>query len=82
MYHMTFTYDSKGFILRKGKNEKSSYKWNEFSQVSLIRTEYGEFSIRLYRNKDDFFDLPVSKLKLDPFDFRFEVMQLVSAGKK
>lgn len=83
MYHMTFTYDKKGFTLKKGRNEEHGYKWGEFSKVSLIRTEYGDFSVRLYRNKeDDFFDLPVSKLKLNPFDFRFEAMQLVSASKK
>jgi len=81
IYHMYFTYDNKGFALKKGKKKENSYKWNEFSKVSLIRTEYGDFSVRLYRNEEDFFDIPASKLKLNPSDFRFEAMQLVSAGK-
>jgi len=81
IYHMTFTYDNRGFTLKKGKKEENSYKWNAFSKVSLIRTEYGDFSVRLYRNEEDFFDIPASKLKLNPSDFRFEAMQLVSARK-
>lgn len=83
MYHMAFTYDSKGFTLKKGKSVESSRRWREFSKVSLVRTEYGDFSVRLYQNAE-FFDLPASKLKLNPFDFRFEVMRFVSGseGKK
>lgn len=80
LYHMVFTFDSKGFTLRKGKREETSRQWNEFSKVSLVRTEYGDFSVRLYQNAD-FFDLPASKLKLNPFDFRFEVMRLTSSDE-
>jgi len=83
VYHMSLTYDNKGFTLKKGRSEETSHNWNEFSKVSLVRTEYGDFSVRLYQNAE-FFDLPASKLKLNPFDFRLEVMRLVSAsrGKK
>ncbi len=83
MYHMTLAYDDRGFTLKKGKSEETSRRWKEFSQVSLIRTEYGDFSIRLHQNSE-FFDLPASKLKLNPFDFRLEIMRLVSGseGKK
>jgi hypothetical protein len=80
MYHMVFIYDDKGFSLKKGKREESSHGWNEFSRVSLVRAEYGDFSVRLYHN-EEFFDLPASKLKLNPFDFRLEAMRLVSASK-
>jgi len=80
IYHMVFTYDDKTFMLRKGKKEEISHKWEEFSRVSIIRTEEGSLSLRLYRN-EEFFDLPASKLKLNPFDFRFEVMKLVSSDK-
>lgn len=81
IYHMVFIYDDKGFTLKKGKKEEDSHKWSEFSKVSLIRTEYGDFSIRLYRSEEDFFDIPASKLKLNPSDFRFKAMQWVSASK-
>lgn len=79
-YHMVFTYDKSGFTLKKGNGKENSYKWNEYSRISLVRGEEGDFSIRLYKNAD-FFDLPTSKLKLNPFDFRSEVMRLVSASK-
>jgi len=79
-YHMVFTYDDEGFTLKKGQGEEVKCNWNDFSQVSLFRTEYGELAIRLYAN-EEFFDLPASKLKLNPFDFRLEVMRLVSAGQ-
>jgi len=80
-FHMTLTYDNDGFTLRKGASEVTHRNWKDFSQVSLIRTEYGDFSVRLYQNAE-FFDLPVSKLKLDPFQFRFEIIKLVSAVQK
>lgn len=80
IYHMIFTYDDKIFTLKKGKKEEVSHTWKEFSRVSLIRTEEGNLSLRLYHNAE-FFDLPASKLKLNPFDFRFEVMKLVSSDK-
>ena len=79
MYHMVFTCDKNGFTLKKGNGKEASYRWKEFSKVSLVRTEQGDFSIRLYKNTD-FFDLPTSKLKLNPFDFRLEVMRSVSAS--
>jgi len=79
-YHMVFTYDDEGFILKKGEGEEVKHKWNDFSRTSLFRSEYGELAVRLYLN-EEFFDLPASKLKLDPFDFRIEVMKLISASK-
>lgn len=79
-YHMIFSYDEKGFILKKGEGNEVKHNWNDFKKLSLFRSEYGELSVRLYRDSE-FFDLPISKLKVNPFDFRFEVMQLVSVGK-
>ena len=78
IYHMVFTYDDKGFTLKKGSKEVTNHGWSEFSRVSLFRSEYGDVSVRLHRN-GEFFDLPASKLKLNPFDFRWEVMRFVSA---
>jgi hypothetical protein len=75
-YHIEFSYDDDGLQLKKGKGPPVIRKWNEFSQVSLIRNEYGEFKVGLYANEDRF-EIPVSKLKLEPFQFRFQVMDLV-----
>jgi len=80
LYHTVFTYDNEGFTLKKGRKDVNSYKWNEFSKVSLFRTESGELSVRLYRDSEHF-DLPASKLKLNPFAFREEVTEFVSVSK-
>jgi hypothetical protein len=80
LYHMAFTYDDEGFTLKKGRKEVNNHKWNEFSKVSLIRTESGELSVRLYHDSE-YFDLPASKLKMNPFTFRQEVTKLVSVSK-
>lgn len=77
---MVFTYDDEGFTLKKGKGEEVKRKWKDFSKVSLFRTEYGELAVRLYIN-EEFLDLPMSKLKLNPFDFRLEAMRFVSSSK-
>jgi len=76
-YHMEFSYDDVEFQLKKGKNPPVNHKWNEFSKVSLARNEYGEFRVRLYRNGDQV-EIPVSKLKLNPFEFRLQVIDFVA----
>jgi len=78
-YHIEFSYDDSGFRLKKGKAPPVEHTWNEFSQVSLARNDYGEFTVRLYGNEQQF-DIPVSKLRLDPFQFRFEVSRHVVRG--
>jgi hypothetical protein len=75
-YHIEFSYDDGGLKLKKGKGPPVVRKWNEFSQVSLIRNEYGEFKVGLYANAERF-EIPASKLKLEPFQFRLQVMDLV-----
>jgi len=79
-YHIEFSYDEAGFRLRKGKTPSVSHVWKEFSRVSLARNEYGEFRVRLYGSGDPF-EIPVSKLKLDPFRFRLDVMNLVAMSR-
>jgi len=76
-YHIEFSYDGDGFLLKKGKSPSIEHRWNEFSRVSLTRNDYGEFMVRLYGNEKQF-EIPVSKLKLDPFRFRFEVMSYLA----
>ena len=76
-YHIVFSYDDAGFKLRKGKNPPVAHRWSEFSKVSLARSEYNEFRVKLYNNGDAV-EIPTSKLKLDPFKFRFQVICLVT----
>jgi len=78
--HLEFSYDDRGFEIKKGRREVASHSWSEFSRVSLVRSETLEFSIRLYRD-GEFFEIPASRLKLDPFKFRFEVLTLLGVAK-
>lgn len=80
MDHLVFSYDDEGFALRKGTGSQVAHKWRDFSHFSLARTEHGEFSVRLYKD-DEYLDIPASKLKIDPFKFRYEVMNLVQSQK-
>jgi hypothetical protein len=76
-YHIELSYDDVGFQLKKGKGPSINHKWNEFSQVSLARIEYGEFMVMVHKNGDRL-EIPASKLKLDPFRFRLQVMEYVA----
>ena len=80
-YHIEFSYDEAGFQLKKGKAPPTKHTWNEFSQVSLSRNELGEFRVRLYGSAEPF-EIPVSKLRLDPFRFRLDVMNLVATSRR
>jgi hypothetical protein len=74
--HTILSYDQDGFHIQVGKNQASA-KWSDFSKVSLVHLGLGEFAVRLYRNGDDFFEIPASALKLNPHEFRFELIRLV-----
>jgi len=76
-YHIVFSYDAAGFKLRKGKNPPVGHQWSEFSKVSLARSEYNEFKVKLYSNGDAV-EIPTSKLKLDSFKFRLQIIDLVT----
>lgn len=79
-YHLVFSYDQNGFKLKQGNKEETSHKWSEFSKVSLVRTQQGDFSINLENGEP--FDLPASKLRLNPYDFRTEATKLIEANQK
>jgi len=79
-YHIEFSYDDEGFSLKKGKSHEVERKWGEFSRVSLFKSEYGEFIVRLYAQEEPF-EVPASKLKLDPFEFRSLVTGFVEKEK-
>lgn len=74
--HTIFSYDQDGFQIQVGKNQASA-RWSDFSRVSLVHLGLGEFGVRLYRDEDDFFEIPASALKLNPHEFRFELIKLV-----
>ncbi len=79
-YHIEFSFDDLGFKLGKGKAAPVSHTWREFSSVSLAKNEYGEFVLRLH-GADAPFEIPASKLKLNPFRFRSDVMKLVAVSR-
>ena len=76
-YHIMFSYNSTEFKLRKGKNLPIVHRWDEFSRATVTKGDYGDFYVRLYQGEDAF-DIPVSKLKLDPFSFRNEIAAYIS----
>ena len=75
-YHIEFSYDDDELQLKKGKNSPIIRKWKEFSQVSLVRNEYGEFKVKLHSNGGSF-EIPVSRLRMQPFQFRNQTIDLV-----
>lgn len=74
--HTILSYDHEGFQMQVGRNQVSG-RWSDFSIVSLVHLGFGEFTVRLYKNEDDFLEIPASALKLNPHEFRFELIQLV-----
>jgi hypothetical protein len=77
MRHTIFSYDQDGFEVRMGRRLASG-QWRDFSGVSLVHLGYGSFAVRLYKDQKASLDIPASSLRLDPSEFRFEVMRLVS----
>lgn len=71
--HFELSYDDSGFSLKRGKTVET-HRWREFHKVLLVRTD-GDFLVRLQDGES--VDLPVSKLKLDPFSFRMKTMGFV-----
>lgn len=74
--HTILSYDKEGFQMQVGK-DRAVAQWRDFSTISLFHRGLGEFTVRLYRNGEDFFEIPASALKLNPQEFRFELIQLM-----
>jgi len=72
------SYDDSGFSLKRGKTVETR-RWKEFHKVLLVRTD-GDFLVRLQDGES--FDLPVSKLKLDPFSFRMKTLGFVEESRR
>ena len=79
-YHLVLRYDDEKFSLLKGNVEERTYRWADFEKLSVATSEYGEFMIRLYGRDGQTVNIPVQKLKLDPFKFRPEVLRLLESS--
>jgi hypothetical protein len=77
MRHTVLSYDQDRFEIQFGRRQASG-RWLDFSGVSLVHLGYGSFAVRLYKDQEASLDIPASSLRLDPSEFRFEVMSLVS----
>ncbi len=80
-YHTTFSHDQEGFEIERGDSRLSA-RWRDYSRVSLVNLGLGEFAVRLYKDGDDFLQIPASSLKLDPSEFRFQVMEFVKGQER
>ena len=79
-FHCIFTYNEDSFSFRKGRGYLLEGRWSDFTLVSLARSGY-DFNIRLYKDEKEYVELPVSKVKLNPYDFRTKVTGFVSSRK-
>lgn len=76
-WHCIFTYDEKSFEFRTGRSEIIKGRWRDYPRVSLTRSSRYEFSVRLYEDEEEYVELPVHKVKLDPFEFRLKVFEFI-----
>jgi hypothetical protein len=81
-YHTVLAYDTDGFELQRGRLRIVG-QWREFSRVSLLHLGSGRFAVRLYRDESEQpVELPASALRLDPWGFRFEVLDLLDRPRR
>lgn len=80
LWHCVFTYDEESFEFRKGRSEVIKGKWRDYTKTSLSRSARYEFNIRLYEDEQKYIELPVHKVKLDPFEFRLKVFEFIKRG--
>ena len=79
-YHTVFSYDGQGFELTIGRRTLKE-EWKDFYQASLLHLGGGQLAVRLYKDEDEVVEIPVSALRLNPQEFRFQAMALVKGGK-
>jgi len=82
-YHLVFSYDGDKFILQVGRKILEN-GWAEFTTVSLYHPGRGDLFVRLYRDNGECVEIPASQIRLNPSEFRFEVMDLIekASGRK
>lgn len=78
-WHATLRYDGESFDLQVGSRQFSG-AWRDYQRVSLLHLGYGNFAVRLYKDDEDFVEVPATDLHLDPSAFRFEAMRLIGVG--
>jgi hypothetical protein len=78
-YHTVFSYDESGFDLQVGR-QHTARRWTEFSTVSLVHLGHGDFAVCLYDGNEGCVEIPASALRLNPQEFRFEVMDLIGGS--
>lgn len=79
-YHTIFSYDEQGFALAIGRRTLKE-EWKDFYQASLLHLGGGQLAVRLYKEGDEVVEIPVSALRLNPQEFRFQAMALVKGGQ-
>lgn len=79
-WHCILTYDEKSFEFRTGRSEIIKGRWRDYTRASLTRSSRLEFSIRLYEDGENYIELPIHKVKLDPFEFRLKVFEFIKRG--
>jgi hypothetical protein len=81
--HEVVQYDENGFTLTKGRMESKSYKWDQFSELSLFSDPKGGVSIRMYYQPDgEHIDVPASRTGIDPFSLRSALLSRLSKGSQ
>lgn len=80
-YHCILSYDADSFAFQKGKKDILKGQWRDFTAVSLVRSDY-DLSIRLYKDENEYVDLPVHKVKLNPQNFRSKIMELIKTEEE
>jgi hypothetical protein len=82
-YHAVLTLDERGLRLERG-GRPAAVRWDEVDRVALVHLGGGRMAVRLYFREPgrEPLDLPASDLRLNPSDFRFEVMERVRAARK
>ena len=69
--HEVVQYDEYGFTMMKGRGTSESYKWEQFTVVSLFSDSRGGVNVRMYYQPDgEYVDLPATRTGIDPFPLR------------
>jgi hypothetical protein len=80
--HIEFSYDDESFSLKRGK-AVLNYQWRKTLKVLLIKEAgSGSFLIRLRSTEGEIVDIPVSRLKLNPFLFRVKLLEIIRRSKE
>jgi hypothetical protein len=75
--HEAVQYDEYGFTITKGRRTSKSYKWEQFTAVSLFLDSRGGVNVRMYYQPDgEYVDLPATRTGIDPFSLRNNLQRM------